>query len=245
MSFHPLRAVVSCAIALTVGACGVPTGPDSFKPIEGADVPNRLNDTTTTTTTTTTTVPPVTTLPAEPESTTTTSTEPEPLMETVDVFFVSRGQLTSKPVRVRSPVSANELIGLLEADPGSDVLDSEVPLNLISTTSEENGVLTIELNDRVFQRIRSSDQREAIAQMVLTFLNNLRGVGQAVFTIDGERQVVPIDQGRFSSEPVSLDDYQNMLVSADPADEPTTTTTTTETTTETTTTTTPDSIPDP
>lgn len=232
MSFHPFRAFVPLTIALTVSACGVPTGPDSFEPIEAVDLPNRLNEATTTTTTTTTTTPPVTTLPAEPESTTTTSTEPEPLMETVDVFFVSRGQLTSKPVRVRSPVSANELIGLLEADPGSDVLDSEVPLNLISTTTEEDGVLTIELSDRVFQRIRDSDQREAIAQMVLTFLNNLRGVGQAVFTIDGERQVVPIDQGRFSSEPVSLDDYRNMLVSADPADEPATTTTAVTTTTE-------------
>lgn len=224
MRIHPFRTVASCAIALAVSACGIPTGPDSFEPIEGADVPNRLNETTTTTTTTTTTAPPATTLPPQLPSTT---TEPEPLMETVDVFYVSRNQLTSKPVRVRSPVSANELIGLLEADPDSDVLDSEVPLNLISTTSEEDGVLTIELNDRVFQRIRIRDQREAIAQIVLTFLNNLRGVGQAVFTIDGERLTVPIDRNQATSEPVSLDDYQNMLVSADSTDDSSATTTTT------------------
>ncbi len=34
--------------------------------------------------------------------------------------------------------------------------------------------------------------------MVLTFLNNLRGVGQAVFTIEDDRLTVPIDRSQFS-----------------------------------------------
>lgn len=227
------RLTATYAVLAIIAGCGVPTGPESFEPIDGADVPNRLNETTTTTTTTTTTSTttlPATTLPDQ-QATTTNTTEPELPTETVDVFFVSRGQLTSKPVQVLAPVSPNELIQLLQTDPGSDVLDTEVPLNLIETTSVDNGVLTIELNDRVFQRIRVGDQREAVAQMVLTFLNNLRGVGQAVFTIEGDRLTVPIDGGQFSSQPVSLDDYENMLVNADPADETADTSTTSTTTT--------------
>ncbi|MEP6298165.1 MAG: hypothetical protein ABJ382_12635, partial [Ilumatobacter sp.] len=197
--------------------------------IDGADVPNRLNETPTTTTTTT--VPPTTTtttLLDTPETTTTTTEAPAPT-EIVDIFFVSRGQLTAKPFTVLAPVSPNELIDLLEAGPGLDagLLDNEILPNLIETTSVADGILTIELNTAQFDRIAVRDQREAIAQMVLTFLNNLRGVGTAVFTIDGVRQTVPIDEGQVSDEPVSRDDYTSMLVNADRevgVEEPVTTT---------------------
>ncbi len=212
------------AVVLTVGlasGCGVPTGPESLQEIDGADVPNRLNETTTTTTTTT--VPATTTtttLLDTPETTTTTTEAPAPT-EIVDIFFVSRGQLTAKPFTVLAPVSANELIDLLEAGPGADVdlLDTEILPNLIETTLVDNGILTIELNDLVFERIAVRDQREAIAQMVLTFLTNLRGVGQAVFTIDDVRQTVPIDVSRVTDQPVSLDDFESVLVNSDPVDE--------------------------
>ena len=234
------RLMAVCTFMVMSTSCGVPTGPESFEPIDDADVPNRLNEipTTTTTTTTTTVVP--TTLANQPEATTTTTTEPEVLTETVNVYFISRGQLAPKPTQVLAPVTAPELIDLLEAGPSSDLLDNEIALNLIQSTSEENGVLTIELNDRVFQRIAVRDQREAIAQIVLTFLNNLSGVGQAVFTIDNERLTVPIERSQFSDEPVSRDDYSELLVDADPNDAGTTTTTSTTTTTTTTTTVVPE-----
>ncbi len=145
------RLIASCMALVIVAGCGVPTGPESFEAIDDSDVPNRLNEATTTTTTTT--VPPTTstvattTLPDQQETTTTT-TEPEPPTETVDVFFVSRGELTSKPIQVLAPVSANELIVLLEADPPSVVLDTEIPPDLIDTTSVDNGVLTIAFERR-------------------------------------------------------------------------------------------------
>lgn len=211
-----LQLAAVCAIVAIGSGCGVPTGPESFEAIDGADVPNRLNEITSTTSSTTTTTVPATTLPDQPETTTTISIEPPIPTEIVDVFYLSRGQLRAQPTEVLAPVTANDLILLLEAGPSSDLLDNEITLNLIESTSEENGVLTIGLDDRVFQRIPSRDQREAIAQIVLTFLNNLRGVGQAVFTIDDERLIVPVGNGQSTEEPVSLDDYENMLVNADP-----------------------------
>ncbi len=228
-------------VALAAASCGVPTGPESFEAIDGADVPNRLNETTSTTsttTTTTTTMLPTTTLPDQ-QATTTTTTEPKPATEFVDIFFLSRGELRPQATEVLAPVTANDLIFLLEAGPASDLLDTEIRSNLIETTSEDNGILTIELNDLVFQRIPERDQREAIAQMVLTFLNNLTGVGQAVFTIDDERLIVPVGNGQSTEDPVSLDDYENMLVDADPE----TTTTTVEPTTATPPTVTPTTAP--
>ena len=225
------RKVILVAAVALGSACGVPTGPDSFDPIDGSDVPNRLNDTTTTTSTTTTTVAvTTTTLPDQPDPTTTT-TEAEIPTEFVEVFYVSRGQLRAQETEVPSPVTANDLISLLETRPSSDLLDNEIDLNLIESTSTTDGVITIELDDLVFQRIPNRDQREAIAQMVLTFLTNLRGVGQAVFVIDDVRLTVPVGNFQFTDEPVSLDDYENMLVDAAPTPATPTTTSTTTTTT--------------
>jgi hypothetical protein len=216
-------AAVCTVAAMAAASCGVPTGPESFEAIDGAEVPNRLNETTSTTTTTTTTT--TTMLPTtQPDqaATTTTTTEPEPPTEFVDIYFLSRGELRPQATEVLAAVTANDLIFLLEAGPASDLLDTEIRSRLIETTSEDDGILTIELNDLVFQRIPERDQREAIAQMVLTFLNNLTGIGQAVFTIDDERLIVPVGNGQSTEDPVSLDDYENMLVNADP--ETTTTT---------------------
>lgn len=213
-----------CAIAAVAASCGVPTGPDSFEPIDGSDIPNRLNETTTTTTTTTTPTPATTTTVAaengSDQNVTTTTTEPEIPTEIVQIFYVSRGQLRAQPTEALSPVTATDLKFLLEARPLSDLLDNEIDLNLIESTSIEEGVITIELDDRVFQRIPVRDQREAIAQIVLTFLTNLRGVGQAIFTIDGDRLIVPVGNGQSTDEPVSLDDYESMLVDAEPDEEP-------------------------
>ena len=230
------RSATVGVIATLLISCGVPTGPESFEEIEPGDVPNRLNDDTTTTSSTTmpTLPPPAPTLADPDATTTTTTTEPEPPTEIVDIFFLSRGQLRAEPNEVPAPAEANDLILLLEAGPVSDLLDSEIPSNLIESTSAEDGVLTIGLDDFFFERIPARDQREAIAQMVLTFLGNLPGVGQAVFMIDGDRQTVPVGNGQFTDEPVSLDDYENMEINADPDDAAADTTTSTSSTTTTT-----------
>jgi spore germination protein GerM len=151
----------------------------------------------------------------------------------VDIFFLSRGDLRAIELAAPAPAEANDLILLLEAGPtgpSSSLLSNLIDENLIETTTQEDGVLTIELNKRIFEQIPVRDQREAVAQIVLTFLSNLRGVGQATFTIDDGPLTVPTGtgDGQFTDEPVSLDDYANMLVNSGPTNnEPPSGTTTT------------------
>ena len=222
---------VTCALA----ACGVPAGSDSFEQIPDDEIPGRLADPTTTTssTTTTTTVPTTTTAPEAPEPTLATTTT---IVQTQDVFvyFISRGQLKASTSRAPAPVAASELISLLEAgpvEPFEAILDSFVTQGLIIGTTTQGGVITIDIDADAFDRIRERNQDEAIAQIVLTVLSSLAGVGQATFTFDGEPLGVPTANPGITDQPVSKDDYAAMVADGDPLAVPEATTTTTTTTT--------------
>jgi hypothetical protein len=216
--------ILMLAAVLAVSSCGVPTGPDSFENID--DISDELTapsttSTTTTSTTTTTTVPDLTI------TTVATTTMPAVPTEEVPVYFLSRGQLTSIDVAAPLAPEPNDLVLLLAAGPDgplAGLLDTLIEPELIVTTSQVDGVLTVELDDLLFRAIPARDQREAIAQIALTFLTTLRGVGQAVFTIDGEPLTVPTAARGFTDEPVSRDDYTGLLVDTD---NPTSTATTT------------------
>ena len=88
-------------------------------------------------------------------------------------------------------------------------------------------MLTIDLDEDIFDEIPSRDQREAIAQIVLTFIYGIDPVGLAVFTFNGSEQnvSVPTGDGLFTNRPVSVDDYASMRVDVEPSAEPETTTT--------------------
>ena len=220
-----------CLVLTLVAGCGVRTGPDSFEQIPDEDL-GRLTETTTTTSSTTTT-----TIPNSPESTTTTTTPIASTTEDVVIYFLSRDQLRGEKSQVNVPSSDSELIDdlqiLLETGPTGPTaaaLQTFVRPGLILEFSISRGVLTIDLDGAAFAEISSDDQRGAVAQIVLTFLGNLTGVGQASFTLDGEPLVVRTGNSRLTSEPVSLDDYENMLVAVGPPETTTTTITTTPTT---------------
>ncbi|MFK8023078.1 MAG: GerMN domain-containing protein, partial [Ilumatobacter sp.] len=116
--------------------------------------------------------------------------------------------------------------------PLASLLDNLIAEGLIVETSRNSGVLTVELDEREFERIANRDEVEAIGQIVLTFLDTLRGVGQVAFTIDGDPLTVPTATGVFTDQPVSSDDYTALLAdgTASGVDEPPPTTTTTTTT---------------
>ena len=200
---------------LVLASCGVPTGPESFEAID--DISDQLTAPSTTTTTTTSTTT-TTTIPDLTATTVTPTTTPAVPTEEVPVYFLSRGQLTSIDVAAPLAPEPNDLILLLAAGPDgplAGLLDNLIEQDLIVTTSQVDGVLTVELDDVVFRAIPARDQREAIAQIVLTFLTTLRGVGQAVFTIDGEPLTVPTASRGFTDGPVSRDDYTSLLVDTD------------------------------
>lgn len=219
----------SALAAAALSGCGVPTGEATFDEIEPANVPFGLNQpaTTTSTTTSTTSTTTTTTMPEVPvttveETTTTIALEP------VDIYFLSRGELQPITVDVPRDYGRNQLVSQLEAGPppGSAGvgLETLVEPGLIADTEELGGVVTVMLDGDVFDEVDSRDQRLTVAQIVLTFTGNLRGVGQVSFTLDGEPLGVQKGNGLFAEEgqPVSFDDYRELLV-----DTPSTSTTTT------------------
>ncbi|HSM65538.1 MAG TPA: GerMN domain-containing protein [Ilumatobacteraceae bacterium] len=213
-------------------ACGVATGDDTFQAVPDDEIPFGLDVTsTTTTTTTTTTLPdaPTTTLPA-----TTTTIRLEP----VEIYFLSRGRLQPVPFELPPGFSADQVADVLEAGPPDGfALDTLIEDGLIVSSTESGGVLAVDLDADVFDRIAASDQTEAIGQIVLTMISSLRRVGQVSFTLGGEP--IPVKKGNGLSsevgEPLSYDDYANLLARPRLAPEPataaeaTTGTTTTDT----------------
>ena len=222
--------------ALAVG-CGVPTGEDSFTRLGSDEVPFRLAEPSTTTTTTTTTTLPTTTA-AEPPETTERETTTTLALETVDFYFVSRGELQPVPRDLPVEFGFNQLASGLEAGPPAGTagigLETLIEEGLILSSTEDRGVVTVDLAGVEFDEIDTSDQRRAIGQIVLTYTGNLRGVGQVAFTLEGEALQVPLGDGLLSEpgEPLAFDDYRVLLegtgeTTSDTVEDPATATTST------------------
>jgi hypothetical protein len=210
------RTAVAAALATVVGlgalttACGVPTGENTYSEIPSEEIPFGLDQTSTSTTTTTTT----TTTIADPPPTT---TAPPVRTETAEIYFLSRGRLQPIQPELPSPITADQIADVLEEGPPPDVgLETLIEDGLIVATSESGGVLTVDLDSETFERIPSTQQTEAIGQIVMTMLANVRLVGQVTFTSDGEPISVRLGNGFVSEvgQPVSFDDYDVLLRSS-------------------------------
>ena len=70
-----------------------------------------------------------------------------------------------------------------------------------------------------FARIPSTEQTEAIGQIVMTMISSLRRVGLVNFTIEGEPISVKKGNSLLSDvgEPLAYDDYINLLATPPPA----------------------------
>lgn len=191
-----------------VGACGVPTSSPS-RPIDPDAIPEQFTATTvpptTTSTTTSTTVVP-------PPSTTTTSLP----VEQVDVFLVSGSRVVPIPRLLLSPATPPQVVAaLVEGVPDIDEaagLRSALPNGLAIDVTVERGVATVDLDPSFLLAVTGSDQRLAIAQIVLT-LTRRAGIGQVAFTSDSQPINVPRGGGDLTSpgESVACDDYDNLL----------------------------------
>jgi hypothetical protein len=219
--------VVVAVLALLAG-CGVPTGADTFSEIPPDEIQFGLDATSTTTSTTTTT----STVPELPQTTlleTTTTIRLEPAF----IYFLSRGRLQPVTIELPAGFSSDQVADKLEEGPPPDVaLDTLIEDGLIISSAESGGVLTVDLDDEIFDRIPSTEQTEAIGQIVLTMTSSLRLVGQLTFTLEGDP--IPVKKGNGLSsapgEPVSFDDYENLLAAPRPQSVEDTTTTVTATT---------------
>ena len=209
MSVRATTAAALLVLAAT-GACGVPTGNETFSEIPPDEIQFGLDATSTTTSTTSTTT---TTVPELPETTalaTTTTIRLEP----VQIYFLSRGRLQPITIDLPPGSSPEQVADVLEARPPPDIaLDTLIRDGLIVSSVVDGGVLTVDLDPDTFDRVPSTQQTEAIGQIVLTMLSSLRGVGQVTFTLGGEAIAVKKGNGQLSDvgEPLSFDDYANLL----------------------------------
>lgn len=196
------------ASLLVLSACGVPTSSPS-RPVDPDAIPEQFTATTfpptTTSSTTTTTVVP-------PPSTTTTDLA----VESVDVFFVSGSRVVPIPRLLLSPASPPQVVAALaEGVPDIDEaagLRSALPIGLAIDVSVERGVATVDLDPTFLLAVSGSEQRLAIAQIVLT-LTRRAGIGQVTFTSDSQPITVPRGGGDLTTpdESVACDDYDNLL----------------------------------
>jgi hypothetical protein len=207
--------VLLAALAATTAACGVPTGDDSFSAIAPEDDPFDLDETSTTTSTTTTTT---TTLPVTPDTVPTT-TSPV-LLESAEFYFLTtRSRLQPFFVPLPPPFSADQIADLLEDGPPPDVaLETLIEPGLIVSSSELRAVLTVDLDADTFEQIPSTQQTEAIGQIVMTMISSLSRVGLVNFTIEGEPIAVKKGNSLLSDvgEPLAYDDYVILLASPPP-----------------------------
>lgn len=203
-------------VGSVTAACGVPTGDDSFSEIPPAEDPFGLDATSTTTSTTTTTT---TTLPVAPDTIATTTTVVR--LEPAEFYFLTaRNKLQPVVVDLPPPFSAEQIADILEGGPPEGVaLTSLIEPGLIRSSSESRGVLTIELDPTTFASIPTTQQTEAIGQIVMTMISSLRRVGLVTFTIDGQPISVKKGNSLLSDvgEPLSYDDYVILLASPPPA----------------------------
>ena len=167
-------------------------------------------------------------MPEVPESAVETTTivpvtEPPPPASTATIYFISRQLLSPSTVPVDPSSGLNELVVLLEEGPSDDSVGQRLqtfvePGLIVGTPTSESGVIQVELDGEVFDQIVQRNQRQALAQIVVTLLENTPAVGQVSFTIDGRAVLIPTDGG--SKEAASVDDFRTLRSGPRSATEP-------------------------
>lgn len=199
-------------VALTVGAvsCGVPEE-GRFIPLDESQVPDALIVTTTLASTTTT-------LAAPPENTTTTVADV--LYDSVELYFVSANRVVRSERRIVSPATPTQVLDTLLAGLDNQTesagLRSALPRGLTATIDVRRGVARISSTAPFLSELEPSDQRLAIAQLVLT-LTRRPGIGQVIFSVDGVDIQVPRGGGDLTAPgaAVTYDDYLAVLSARD------------------------------
>jgi len=123
--------------------------------------------------------------------------------QTVDVFFIASGKLSPVPRSLPVQYVLSQLIAQLQAGPPAGEiglgLRSAIPSNLeeITASPDGTGVAQVVLPEGFFDTIPAGDQRLAVAQIVMTLLENTPGVGQVAFNLQvsgPEGELIPAGQ---------------------------------------------------
>ena len=204
-----MRRLFIVCLVLVLNGCGVPST-SSVSQLSPAELPFELSEQTTTTSTTTTIAIDES---AKEDATSITAVVAEP----VELYYISANRVVATTLAIVSPATTSQVLAALIAGPPSGDngigLRSALPLDLNAEIQISKGVAQIDTNAQFLSALSPIDQRLAIAQLVLTFTRR-PGVGQVIFTVDGENMAVPRGRGNLTKPgtAVSFDDYSSLLV---------------------------------
>ena len=204
-----MRRVISLLLVFTIASCGVPRSSKVVE-ISKAELPTELNQQPTTTTTTTT-------VAEDASAKETQQPASEVLSEPVELYYISDDRLVATTQSIVSPATISQVLAALIAGPPTGDnglgLRSALPIDLNAEIDISKGVAQINTTAEFLTELSPIDQRLAIAQLVLTFTRR-PGVGQVIFTVDGQNVAVPRGRGDLAKPgtTVSFDDYSSLIV---------------------------------
>ena len=202
------RVLAFVVASLLIGACGVPSNGDVM-PISKTELPPELNEVK---------IAPTTTSTIVPESAKETEASiAEVANETVELYFISANRVVATSLSIASPATTSQVLAsLVSGPPSGDTglgLRSALPPSLEASVTVLKGIAQIDTSGQFLALLTPIDQRLAIAQLVMTFTRR-PGVGQVIFSVDGQVVAVPRGRGDLSQpgSAVSFDDYSSLLV---------------------------------
>ena len=204
-----MRRVIGLLLVFTIASCGVPRSSKVVE-ISKAELPTELNQQPTTTTTTTT-------VAEDASAKETQQPASEVLSEPVELYYISDDRLVATTQSIVSPATISQVLAALIAGPPTGDnglgLRSALPADLNAEIGISKGVAQINTTAEFLTELSPIDQRLAIAQLVLTFTRR-PGVGQVIFTVDGQNVAVPRGRGDLAKPgtTVSFDDYSSLIV---------------------------------
>ena len=205
-----MKRSIFTVLLLVVSSCGVPSTGNVIGLTE-SELPPELSEETTTTTSTTTTI----VANEAPQDRTASLTEV--LSEPVELYYISANRLVVTTLTIASPATTSQVLAALISGPPSGDngvgLRSALPVDLNAEIQISKGIAQIDTSSQFLSDLSPIDQRLAIAQIVLTFTRR-PGVGQVIFTVDGETVAVPRGRGDLAKPgtAVSFDDYSSLIV---------------------------------
>ncbi len=205
-----MKRSIFTVLLLVVSSCGVPSTGNVIGLAE-SELPPELSEVTTTTTSTTTTI----VADEAPQDRTASLTEV--LSEPVELYYISANRLVVTTLTIASPATTSQVLAALISGPPSGDngvgLRSALPVDLNAEIQISKGIAQIDTSSQFLSDLSPIDQRLAIAQIVLTFTRR-PGVGQVIFTVDGETVAVPRGRGDLAKpgSAVSFDDYSSLIV---------------------------------
>ena len=131
--------------------------------------------------------------------------------EIITLYFPAGNGFVGVPRHLGVPVLPLDVVNALAEEPlpGSNAYRSAVGRDDVVGVRVQGGVATVEL-DRRFLDLPNSEQRMAVAQLVLS-LTGRPGIGQISFEIGGSAVQVPRADGTLAKGTVSRDDFVRLL----------------------------------